>query len=201
MKDFDEFFERQKFAMTIVEFAFGVSKRCRGDGFDVGAFGKVLGKWCLLHCVGPTRHARSLYVEGIVPGPTGDKGANAIPTKQRRNLHALWDGLLGTSGKPIDVASWAFDVRQDKAAMNEAEAIRMNLEPSQWLAESIEASKQFIYTPDVLASVEAAARSGASKVETVDLSKAYLKYAGIVAQRKVAVAGFRLGKLLSDDLK
>jgi hypothetical protein len=25
----------------------------------------------------------------------GDRGANSIPTKQRQNMHALWDQLLG----------------------------------------------------------------------------------------------------------
>lgn len=158
----------------------------------------------LAHLVGDAHqpcHAGSLYADGIFPGPTGDRGANSIPTKQRRNLHALWDGLLGTSGKPNDVARRAFDVRQDKAAMSEAEAAAANLEPSQWLAESIEASKRYVYTPDVLAAVEAAARSGATKVETVDLSEAYLKDAGAVAHRRVAVAGLRLGNLLSEDLK
>lgn len=157
----------------------------------------------LAHLVGDSHqpcHAGSLYVDGIFPGPIGDKGANAIPTKQLRNLHALWDGLLGTSNKPNEVARRAFDVRQDKAAMNEAEAAGTNLEPSQWLSESVEASKRYVYTPYVLAAVEAAARSGASKVETVDLSAAYLKDAGAVAQRRVAVAGFRLGNLLSEDL-
>lgn len=140
-------------------------------------------------------------MEGIFPGPAGDRGANSIPTKQRRNLRALWDGLMGTSSEPNEVATRAFDVRQDKDGWKVAEASASNLEPSEWLAESVEASRKCVYTPEVLSAVEAAVRSGASKVETVDLPEKYLKDAGAVAQRRVAVAGLRLGKLLSNDLK
>ncbi len=46
-------------------------------------------------------HAGSMYVEGLFP--EGDRGANSIPTKQGRNMHALWDGLLGNSYDSGDV--------------------------------------------------------------------------------------------------
>jgi hypothetical protein len=165
---------------------------------------KAIAVCWLAHLVGDAHqpcHAGSLYVEGIFPGPTGDRGANSIPTKQRRNLHAVWDGLLGTSSKANDVSRRAAEVRQDKDGWKLAEASGANLEPSQWLSESVEVSKRFVYTPDVLSAVEAAQRSGATKVETVELSEQYLKDAGAMAQRRVAVAGFRLGNLLSEDLK
>lgn len=38
-------------------------------------------------------HAGSLYVEDVFP--EGDRGGHEIKTKQSKNLHALWDGLLG----------------------------------------------------------------------------------------------------------
>ncbi len=38
-------------------------------------------------------HAGSLYAEGVFAD--GDRGANSIKTKQRSNMHSLWDGLLG----------------------------------------------------------------------------------------------------------
>ncbi len=157
----------------------------------------------LAHLVGDAHqpcHAGSLYADGVFPGPTGDRGANSIPTKQRRNLHALWDGLMGTSSKTNEIARRAFDVRQNNEAMKEAETAGKNLETSQWLGESVEYSRKYVYTPEVLAAVEAARRSG-MKVETVDLPERYLKEAGAVAERRVAVAGVRLGKLLSEDIR
>lgn len=40
-------------------------------------------------------HAGSLYMENVFVKKDGDRGANSIPTKQRQNMHALWDQLLG----------------------------------------------------------------------------------------------------------
>lgn len=75
------------------------------------------------------------------------------------------------------------------------------LEPLAWLAESEAFGKSYVYTPDVLAAVEAAKRSGAAKVETVDLSEAYLKAAGALAQKRAAFAVWRLAAVLNEDLK
>ena len=49
--------------------------------------------------------------------------------------------------------------------------------------------------------VEAAQRSGAPKVEVVDLPESYLKAAGAWAQKRAAYAAWRLAAVLSEDLK
>ncbi len=106
----------------------------------------------LAHLVGDAHNLATLgaCTGRSLSGPTGDRGANSIPTKQRRNLHALWDGLMGTSAKPNDIARRVFDVRQNKLAIQEAEAVGSDLRTSHWLSESIEASRKYVYTPDVL---------------------------------------------------
>lgn len=104
---------------------------------------------------------------------------------------------MGTSSRPNEIAKWAYVVRQNKEAMNMAETARKSLEPSQWLAQSVEDLAEVrLHSGSV-----PAARSGANKVEMVDLSEAYLKDSGAVANRRMEVAGLRLGKLLSEDLK
>jgi hypothetical protein len=70
------------------------------------------------------------------------------------------------------------------------------LKPATWLSESVEKSRQRVYTAEVLDAVEAARRAG-TKVGVIDLSAPYLKDAGAVAQERIAVAGLRLAKLLS----
>ena len=42
-------------------------------------------------------HAGSLYMEKVFVEEDGDRGANRIITKQKKNMHALWDQLLGDS--------------------------------------------------------------------------------------------------------
>ena len=144
-------------------------------------------------------HAGSLYSDGIFP--EGDRGANSIPTKQSKNLHALWDGLLGTRYDAGDIARRAKEIKADNESWQAAEASGANLEPLTWLAESAAFGKSNVYTPEVLAAVEAAQRSGAPKVEVVDLPESYLKAAGALAQKRAAFAAFRLAAVLSEDLK
>jgi hypothetical protein len=36
---------------------------------------------------------------------SSDRGANSIPTKQSKNTHALWDGLLGRASMKVTVTS------------------------------------------------------------------------------------------------
>lgn len=38
-------------------------------------------------------HAGSLYMEGVFVDSDGDRGANRILTKQKKNMHALWDQM------------------------------------------------------------------------------------------------------------
>jgi hypothetical protein len=143
-------------------------------------------------------HAGSLYVDGIFP--EGDRGANSIPTKQGRNLHALWDGLLGGRYDAGDIGRRAKEIRGDIESWKSAEEAGKTLEPLEWLRESSEFGKSYVYTPEVLSAVEAAQRSGAERVETVDLPEAYLKTAGALAQKRAAFAAYRLAAVLSEDL-
>ena len=144
-------------------------------------------------------HAGSLYVDGIFP--EGDRGANSIPTKQGRNLHALWDGLLGGRYDAGDVARRAKEIKGDNTTWTSAEAASKSLEPLEWLIESSEFGKSHVYTPEVLSAVEAAQRAGAEKVEVVDLPETYLKAAGSLAQKRAAFAAHRLAAILGEDVK
>jgi len=143
-------------------------------------------------------HAGSLYAEKIFP--EGDRGANSIPTKQSRNLHALWDGLLGTRYDAGDIARRVKEIKTLPAWADSTSA-GLVLEPLKWLAESSEFARSNVYTPDVLNAVEAAKRSGADKVEVVDLPDDYLKAAGSVSQQRAALAAHRLAAILSEDLR
>lgn len=144
-------------------------------------------------------HAGSLYVDVIFP--EGDRGANSIPTKQSKNLHALWDGLLGNRYGAGDVDRRAREIRSDSETWDAAELAGATLEPLAWLSESEAFGRLNVYTPEVLAAVEAAQRSGAEKVEVVDLPESYLKAAGAVAQKRAAFAAWRLAAILSQDVE
>ena len=124
-------------------------------------------------------HAGSLFVEGVFP--EGDRGGNEIKTKQSKNLHALWDGLLGPK--------WSEGALNRRA--DEAPKVSVAGGIETWLAESRELAVKAVYSPEVMEPMSVALR-GKGEVAEVTLSEAYLKNAGSVAQKRVAEAAGRL---------
>ncbi len=92
-------------------------------------------------------------------------------------------------------------MKSDETSWKAAEAAGTVVEPLEWLSESAEFGKSHVYTPEVLSAVEAAQRTGAEKVETVDLPESYLKAAGSLAQRRAAFAAHRLAAIFGEDFK
>jgi hypothetical protein len=159
----------------------------------------------LAHLVGDAHqpcHAGSLYVEDLFPG--GDRGANSIPCKQKNNMHALWDGLLGNNyseGVLNRRVKW-INSKPDYEALGKAALAKDKpLDPLTWLAESREASKEFAYTPEVLGPVKAAMESKLTELAPINFSEAYLKRAGNLAQHRAAEAGFRLAEVWRECLR
>jgi len=140
-------------------------------------------------------HAGSLYMEKVFVKKDGDRGANSIPTKQRQNMHALWDQLLGDE----------FAQRTNRRRFAEitsspqlteigriAVSIPGGLVPLVWLGESRKAAIENVYAPEVLDSLSIVSRGIAEKPEVLEFSEPYLKNAGRVAQVRAVEAAYRL---------
>ena len=140
-------------------------------------------------------HAGSLYMEKVFVKKDGDRGANSIPTKQRQNMHALWDQLLGDE----------FAQRTNRRRFAEitsspqlteigriAVSIPGGLDPLVWLGESRKTAIEHVYTPEVLDSLSIVSRGIAEKPEVLELSEPYLKNSGRVAQVRAVEAAHRL---------
>lgn len=141
-------------------------------------------------------HAGSLYAPGVFP--TGDRGANQIETKQRGNLHALWDGLLGPkwsrSATNRRIAEMSHDPALQKsgvAAIHQAESLKTDV----WLNESREFANTYVYSPQILEAITVAIRTDAKELRKIDLPEDYLKAAGGVAQRRAVEAAYRLSEV------
>jgi hypothetical protein len=165
---------------------------------------KALAICWLAHLVGDAHqpcNAGSLYAQTVFPA--GDRGGHAIRTKQRENLHALWDGLLGMNYDAADVIRRCREIRDDEQTWNAAvaDAASSVVDPDKWLREGSELAKSHVYTPEILVAIAAAQRIGTNQVEVIDLPEAYLQSAGTVAQRRAAFAAARLAKILREDLK
>lgn len=143
-------------------------------------------------------HAGSLYTEKLFP--EGDRGANSIKTKQRGNLHAVWDGLLGPKWDEGDINRRQKEIEHLMRTSPSSLAVGdYKLVQTGWLKESAQLGKVDVYEVEVLDKVEQAEKAG-STLEPIDLSENYLKRAGKVAQIRAALAAQRLALILMDDI-
>ncbi|HBJ36537.1 MAG TPA: hypothetical protein DDZ51_17645 [Planctomycetaceae bacterium] len=178
-------------------------RRVLGSG-DASASDRALAICWLAHLVGDSHqpcHAGSLYAEIVFP--EGDRGANSIRTQQARNMHALWDQLLGQRYAHGDVRRRMVEIQTDAelAAMADEAMEQPNyLEPSQWLKESRDSGLHSVYTPEVVNVVLQAQRAGAASLEPIALSEEYLKNAGRVAQGRALLAARRLAAVWGEAL-
>jgi hypothetical protein len=146
----------------------------------------------LEHLVGDVHqplHATSRFSQDL---PNGDQGGNLVvlpcphpcPRSQSNELHAFWDGILGSSSDPtVAIAAAA----QLPAAPAAAAAVT---DETVWIQESFDAARQFAYAPPVGA--------GAGPYQ---LDANYKKNAFAEAQARVALAGARLANLINANLK
>lgn len=143
-------------------------------------------------------HAGSLYTPKIFP--EGDRGANSILTKQRKNMHSLWDGMLGSKFDWTDIRRRTVEIKSDESVLAAADAImekNKGMDTASWIVESRSAAMEAVYTKDVLGAVESAMQNGTA-MEKIDLSKEYLQNAGKVSQVRALVAARRLAAVLAN---
>lgn len=114
--------------------------------------------------------------------PEGDRGGNEIKSRQSKNLHALWDGLLGPKWDEADVDRRGREMPKVELAAGGIET---------WLKESRDAAVRDLYAPEVMEPVSVAVRAK-GEVAEVNLSEAYLKSAGPVAKERAVGAAVRL---------
>jgi hypothetical protein len=170
----------------------------------------------IMHLVGDLHqplHATALY--SVEKFAKGDQGGNKIRVTQGRNLHSLWDGLLGRRDQLREVEREAIELSDRKKYGKVWDTAAKKRDPAKWVAESFELAKSDAYTNDVLEAIrnttlvlaEPRRNSRASDSEAdypreelspITLSDSYLKNAGDVARRRIIAAGIRLGAVLSD---
>lgn len=177
-------------------------RRVLGDR-DAPPADRALAVCWLAHLVGDAHqplHAGSLYAASLFP--SGDRGANSIPTKQKNNMHALWDGLLGGRYNEGAINRRLRSITSHRDYLDiatDAVSVPQALEPLTWLEESREASRQYAYTPEVLGPVQAAMKANI-ELPRISFSEDYLTRAGNLAQVRAAQAGARLAAVWRECL-
>ena len=133
-------------------------------------------------------------MEGVFEEEDGDRGANRILTKQRGNLHSLWDQLLGAKFSLGGTRKRIVEITTDSELAAFGNAAVSHSGPQAWLEESRLIAVESVYTPEILSKLELVYRGIVSKPEVIELTESYLKNAGRVAQRRAIEAAYRLAE-------
>jgi len=148
---------------------------------------KALAYCWLFHLVGDLHqplHSTSLVCDRF---PNGDRGGNSIPLVQGRNLHSLWDNLLGRQSRLLDVDREVAELK----ALTDGWDVDLSLDVPCWVEESHDLCKSFAYSPEITDAVQ---RPG--ELERIRLPESYLESAGEKARLRVVAAGLRLATIL-----
>lgn len=145
-------------------------------------------------------HAGSLYCDQF-PKKDGDRGANSIETVQSKNLHAVWDQLLGPRFDHTDAKRRMVEIEQDHELTTELLNALGRSSPagnnfhyaSTWLKESADAAN-VVYTQEVVDWVQG------DRTQPLLLSESYLKQAGRLAQIRAKLAAQRLANAWEESL-
>jgi hypothetical protein len=146
----------------------------------------------LFHLVGDLHqplHSTALVSEKFNDPNLGDKGGNLVLVTNGRNLHSLWDGLLGRREQVKDIAKEVDDLKTH----TEWWKVDTKIDVPAWIAESHECCKAYVYSADILAAAE-----GPGGWAPLTLPESYLKAAGAHARERVVAAGLRLAAVLDN---
>ncbi|MCI0333635.1 MAG: S1/P1 nuclease [Planctomycetes bacterium] len=149
----------------------------------------------LIHLTGDSHqplHSSALYTAHRFRD--GDHGGNFLQFEHEWDLHAFWDSQISTDERYETIRVLAADLRNNPELTAAAQRAAGSLEIDDWIAESHELCKQYVYTPEMMQKI--ADREGHSHLGPLDLPPTYLSDAETVAERRAVEAAHRLAKLL-----
>jgi hypothetical protein len=130
-----------------------------------------------LHCV--SRFLKSQ--------PKGDAGGNFVFVSPGGNLHVFWDDLAGIDTSDAYVTQYAGEAAAGHPSQDEVEK-----NPQAWIEEGFAAAKSDVYTFGL---------EIGSRDKPIQLSDRYRENAKMVAQARIALAGYRLAAVLNAAFK
>lgn len=159
---------------------------------NASASDKAIAVCWLFHLVGDVHqplHTTALFSAAY---PRGDRGGNAIfirvkPESATINLHSFWDGLILGSERFQSTTNAASKLR---STFQRRRLSELSAKPfAQWAQESFRQAVQFAYRNGTL-------QGGPDKDNGVALPADYVSTNKPIAERRVALAGYRLADTL-----
>jgi hypothetical protein len=139
----------------------------------------------ILHLIGDVHQPLHSVSRFTGPGQQ-DKGGNACYLAEDRNLHSLWDNLVGPNGDEAAMARMAAVIENHLA-----EPRKLELKPEKWVQEGVELSTSFVYSfPGGCANPD----------KPLALPAGYKAKARQLAMQRGALAAYRLAEVLNERL-
>lgn len=132
--------------------------------------------------------------------PLGDKGGNSLMVTASGsviNLHAFWDGQLGRNEDPRAIRLLATQIETAYPKETFAGELKIT-DPKGWALESFAYAKEVVYEKGEIKATNAATLKADKKTPVPELSPAYVAAARELAQRRIALAGYRLARDLNE---
>ncbi len=152
----------------------------------------------VLHLAGDVHqplHSVSLYSNAY---PTGDQGGNLVivgtDSNPETNLHSVWDGLEGRSYEAGTIRKVADRIEKEHPESSLTAAVAIT-DPKAWALESFDLAKHDAYADGKVNGVTRD-RARANPDGVPVLPAGYERQAHADADRQIALAGYRLAKLL-----
>lgn len=150
---------------------------------------KVLFLKFLLHFVGDVHQPLHCITRITKQHPQGDQGGNVflIPTPDR-NLHALWDNAFGFNINSTNEKSFVYHSAQQlekEFPKSDFDADLKKTNPQAWADESFNLAKEDAY----------------KTTENKKPSAEYMNKNKEIAKKRMALAGYRLAKLLNQTFR
>src|SRR5262249_292065 len=139
----------------------------------------------LLHLVGDAHQPLHCTTRISASKPDGDDGGNGVKLSSPANLHTFWDDVLGGGSSPSTAPNAA------ALLANAPAGLASDLNVQHWVDESFAAAKQDAYKNPPIG-------PGTGQFT---LTQTYKTNAKSIAQKRIALAGARLAKILNDELK
>lgn len=159
---------------------------------------RVIALAWILHLVGDVHQPLHSVARVTDLEPKGDQGGNLFeltpkdtPRENQKNLHSYWDGIVSTAApRENDACDWDYlPPLGDKFMKNYPEAKMQaqvdNLKFEDWRQEGFENAVKYVY-------------AGVTRYEKP--SAKYQKQAYKLSQQEIALAGYRLAKILNQIL-
>jgi hypothetical protein len=138
----------------------------------------------LLHLIGDVHQPLHCITRVSAGSPEGDDGGNGVKLSSPANLHSFWDGVPGAGDSPATALAALSSLPAAPAgAAND-------LDVHHWIDESFALSATVYKNPPI--------GNGSGPFT---LTNAYKASAKSIAQKRIALAGARLAKILNTELR